>query len=923
MDFREYVRRHLLPLDAPRAPEIEDELAGHLGDLYDEGRSAGLDHDAALARAVAALPERSSALAREIEVATRALPAVIVDRWIARRSGHDPDADSGFRFRRFPMLADVQRDVRYAVRMLARTPGFTFVIVLTLALGIGANAAIFSAVDAILLRDAPVADPDRVVSVYASTPDGRGRFASASYPDYTDLRDGGAFEGLAAFGSIAAAFEQNGQAEQVVGEIVTGNYFDVLGVRPALGRGFLPDEDRVGSPVRVAIVSYGFWRQRLGGDPAAVGRPLTFNGNAFTLVGIAPAGFRGHVLGRDPEIFVPMALQPEMRPPTAGIRRQLGSASLLNQRGIGWLNMVGRIPASTTVAGAGASVDVIGRRLEAQYPDSNRGRLFTVVRLGEGPGVRSTARPLLRVLSGAVLLVLLIACANVASLLAARAVARRREVAIRLAVGAARSRLIRQWLTESVLLALVGSIGALLVAWWFTPVLYVLGIPESVALTVDRRVFAFTLTAGVASGLLFGLAPVLQAVRRDTLTALRDDGGAVVSSRRAARMRSAFVVLQVALSLMLMIGAGLFLRTLQNAYAVDLGYDVERMLLADINLDVRGYTPQAGQEVYRQVLERLNGLPGVRAAGASRVPLLSGGARSSAVSTDGRPLERDGRNALGVRVNVISDRYLEALGIPILTGRGFEPSDDGNRSRVVIVSRALANRLWPGQDPVGQFLVGGAPAGHTVVGVAADSVYMSAIERDPPPVYYVPLAQAYESGVTLHVRTAGDPRALVSAVRQVLRAVDPQLVLARSRTLAEDLDRSMGQQRLMATLVGLFGGLALLLAALGLYGVMAHSVGHRRGEIGIRLALGARPEVILSMVVKEGLRLVAIGAALGTAGALAASRVIETQLFGVRPVDPLTYVAVAVVLMLVAITACAIPARRAMRVDPVVVLRTV
>ncbi len=671
------------------------------------------------------------------------------------------------------MWSDIYRDLRYAARMLLRTPGFTAVVVITLALGIGANSAIFSAIDAILLRAAPVADPSRVVSVYTSGSDARNQFSSSSYLDHLDLRDSRAFAGLAAFASIVLAFEDGGVVKQVTGEVVSGNYFDVLGVRIAPGRGFVADEDRAGSPVRVAVASHSFWRRRLNATPAAIGRTITLNGNPFTVIGVTPAGFTAPTLGVAPDIWVPMALQPEVRPPSAGLRRSLGGFGLLEARGLRWLNMVGRLKTGATVRDAATSVDLVASRLQASFPDSNRDRRFTVVLLGDGPGVRAVARPFLTVLGISVVLVLLIACANIASLLAARAVSRTREVAVRMAVGADRGRLIRQWLTESMLLALIGSAGALLVAWWGTPLLYGFGVPESVRLGLNVRVFLFTLVAGVASGVLFGLAPVVQVLRGDTLAALRDEGGTIASGVRAARMRSVFVVAQVALSLMLLVGAGLFLRTLQNAYAVDLGYRTEGTLVADINLDVRGYTQQAGQDVYARLLDRVNALPGVRAAGASRVPVLSGGSRTGTISVDGRPVAADGSNGLTVRINVVSDRYLDALGIPIALGRGFSPSDAGTAPRVVIVSRQFADRLWPGQDPLGRTFGSAAPL--TVIGVVPDAAYASAIERNPPPVFYLPLAQNYESGVTLYVRTASDPMSVLPAVRQIVREIDSRL----------------------------------------------------------------------------------------------------------------------------------------------------
>ena len=917
MDFHQYVRDRLPSLAIAREPEIVDELAQHLGDLYAEARHAGLDHDAALARASSALPEYPEDLAREIESASRSLPGLITDRWLA--TIHDPVIEStpgGLS----SMFHDLRRDFRYAVRMLARTPAMTVVIVLTLALGIGANAVIFTAVDAVLLRSAPVADVRSLVSVYTASGDGRDPFSSSSYPDYVDLRDSNTFGALAAYTSIALVLDIDGQTEPVTGELVSGNYFDVLGVRIPLGRSFSAEEDRPGTPIRVAVVSHRLWQTRLGGDPAIVGRTISLNGNAYSVVGVAPRGFGGPLVGRATEAWVPAALQPEVRPPSAGIRRSQGHSDLLGVRGLRWLYMIGRLAGGSTIEHTSSGAEVISRRLMDAYPSSNRNRRFTVVPLGEGPGVRTSSRPLLRLLTGAVVLVLLIACANVASLLLARAVARRREIAVRMAVGAGRARLIRQWLTESVLLALLGSTGGLLLAWWGTPILHTLGIPATIDLSVNPRVLAFTMLIAVASGLAFGLAPIVQTLRQDTIDALRDEGGAIATGARAARMRSAFVVLQVALSLMLLVGAGLFLRTLRNAYAVDLGYQLDQTVLADINLDVRGYAQEAGQSVYEQILSRVDGIPGVVAAGAARVTVLSGGARTTSVSTDGNPVAADASNAIDVRANVISHRYLDAMGIPIIRGRNFAASDRARTPRVAIVSRRLANRLWPDADPIGQKLQGGGDNAE-VVGVVPDAVYRSALETDPLPFFYLLLAQNYESGVTLHIRTAGDPLSVLPAVRQAVRDVDPQLLVARPRLLREEFERSIGDQRMMATMVGLFGAIALVLASVGLYGVMAHLAGQRRTEIGIRMALGAQPGSILRLILGQGLRLVALGSALGLAGALAGTRYVQSQLFGVQSTDPATFASVCAVLIVVSLIACFVPARRAMRVEPAIALR--
>jgi len=916
MDFRRYVRDRVPPLAVAREPEIIDELAEHLSDLYQEGLAAGASHETAMARAAAALPADEAALARHIESATRALPGIIVDRWHARQS--EPADYSG----RPDMFGDLRRDLRYAVRMLAATPAFTLVVFLTLALGVGANAVIFTAIDAILLRTPAVAEPESLASVYNSGPDGRERFSVMSHPDFEDLRAGGVFQDVAAFSSISLAYESGGQTEALVGELVTGNFFEVLGVRIVPGRAFLAEEDKRGSPVRVAIISHAFWKERLNANAAVAGTSMTLNGSAYTIVGVAPPQFVGAAVGRAPGVWVPMAMQQEVRPPTAGLRRSLGTADLLTARGPRWLSAVGRLKPGSDLPQTLAGLDVVARRLQAAYPDTNATRAFNAVPLGEGPGVRASSRPLLRLLGASVLLVLLIACANVASLLLARSVSRRREVAVRMAVGAGHSRLVRQWLTESVLLSLLGGLGGVVLANWGAPLLHLAGIPETVNLGMNARVLGFTFAVAAISGILFGLAPVLQTLQTNTISALRDEGGAVASGRLASRLRRAFVVFQVAVSLMLLVGAGLFLRTLRNAHAVNLGYGLDSTLVADINLDVRGYSQQAGQVAYQQILERLKATPGVSAAGASRVTVLSGGARTVSVSVDGRPVAPDGSNGLDVRVNVISDGYLDALGIPVLRGRNFTAADGPTSIRVAIVSRSLAARLWPNDDPIGkQLMTGNTPA--TVVGLVPDTVYRNALEREPPPFYYLPLAQNYESGVALHVRAAqGDPLALLPGVRAAVRAVDPAIVVARPQKLRSLFDQSIASQRMMATLVGLFGGIALMLAAVGLYGVMAQLAGQRRTEIGIRLALGARPGSILAMILGEGLRLVALGAALGLCAAFAVSRWIESQLFGVRSTDPLTFAAVCVLLVATAVIACLIPARRAMRVDPAVALRS-
>jgi putative ABC transport system permease protein len=588
---------------------------------------------------------------------------------------------------------------------------------------------------------------------------------------------------------------------------------------------------------------------------------------------------------------------------------------------------VGRLPRGASIDQVASRAEVISRRLLTSYPDTNRGRRFILTPLGEGRGLRVETRPVLWLLAGAVSMVILVACVNIASLLLARAVSREREVAVRIAIGASRARLVRQWLTESVLLGMFGSIGALLVVRVSTPLLHAFVIPEAVDLSVNARVLGFTLVFGVGSGLLFGLAPVVQALRQNTTTALRAEGGTVAGGARAASMRGAFVVLQIAVSLVLLVGAGLFVRTLRNAYSVDLGYEVDQTLVASLNLEARGYFEggsrgaDAGLAVYEQILSRVEALPGVVAAAAARMTVLTGSARSTAVSTDGRVIERDNSNALGVRANVVSRRYFETMNIPILRGRPFTTLDGPKTPRVTIVTRSLADRLWPNEDPIGKSLRDETTQLQVIVGVVPDTIYTSTLERERPPTYYLLLAQNYESGVALHVRAESNPMSLVPAIREAVRHVDRQLAVERPQLLGDVLDRTLSRQRMMATLVGLFGGVALLLAVCGLYGVMAYAAIQRTPEIGVRLAMGAQPASIVTLLLGRGVRLLVIGLAIGLTGALLGSWYIEAHLFGVTATDPLTYVSGCVVLAIAGVAASVIPALRAMRIDPINALR--
>ena len=830
------------------------------------------------------------------------------------------------------MLSDLSRDFRYALRALLRAPTFAASVIATLALGIGANSVIFSAVDAVVLRDAPVSDPDGLVDVYTSS--GSNLYSSSSYPDYFDLRDSGTFAALAAYTPLSITIDENGQPETLAGQLVSGNYFEVLGIKTPFGRGLTPDDDRLGAPVRVAVISHALWQRVFNADQSLIGQTIRLNSNPYTLIGVAPPGFVGPLVGVAPDVWVPTALQPEVDPASAALRRARGHSGTFDLRRSRGLSMVGRLPSDASIDQVASRAEVISSRLQTTYPDTNRNRRFIVAPLGEGRGFRVATRPILQQLGGAVLMVLLVACVNIASLLLARAVSREREIAVRIAIGASRARLVRQWLTESVLLGILGSIGALLVTLVGTPLLHTFVIPEAVDLSVNARVLGFTLIVGVGSGLLFGLSPILQVFRRNTTAPLRAEGGTMATGAHAARstwMRGAFVIFQVAVSLVLVVGAGLFLRTLSNAYSVELGYQVDQTLVASLNLEARGYFEggsrgaASGLAVYEQILSRVEALPGVVAASAARMTVLSGGARSTAVSTDGRPIEKDNSNALGVRANVVSHRYFETMNIPILRGRSFDTSDGPNTARVTIVTKSLADRLWPNEDPIGKTLRDDSRDDNAqlqvIVGVVPDTVYTTTVEHERPPTYYLLLAQNYESSIALHVRAASNPVSLVPAIREAVRHADSQLAVERPQLLRDVLDRTLNRQRMMATLVGLFGALALILAVLGLYGAMAHVAAERTPEIGIRLAVGAQPASIVTLLLGQGLRLLGIGVAIGLTGALLGTRYIEAQLFGVTATDPLTFAGGCVVLAIAGITASVIPALRAMRIDPIRVLR--
>ena len=831
------------------------------------------------------------------------------------------------------------QDLRYAARMLLKSPGFTGIAIVSLALGIGANTSIFSFVNAVLLRPLPVTEPERLVFVYNSSR--ASQYNVSSYPDYVDYRDKNeVFSDTAASSGITVSLNSDDQTEAISGLIVTGNYFDVLGVRAAVGRTFLPEEDRTPGAHPVAIISHGLWQRRFAGDPNAVGKQLLMNGQSFTVVGVAPMNFNGAEVGGISDVYVPMMMQAVVRPPRSGYSGEK-NPDLLSVRGAGWLDIIGRLKPGVTIEQAQAGIQTLAKQLEQAYPDTNRDETATLFPVTKGdPEQRGTLLSVAGLLMSVVGLVLLIACANVANLLLARASTRRREIGIRLALGASRGRLIRQLLTESVLLASLGGALGLLLAVWLVDALQTYPPPPNFFsfafdFSLDARVLLFTMLLSLLTGIVFGIAPALQASNPDLVHALKDE--AIVlpgkGARRRFSLRNLLVVAQVALSLVLLIGAGLFLRSLQHAQQIDPGFSPENVLVMPLNINLLRYTKPQGQEFYKLVTERIEAMPGVQSATLSRTPPLSGASRQSSVAIEGQEAASAASNSesTGASAETSSNttlaasvglRYFETLRIPLLRGRDFNAQDREGAPGVVVVNETFAKRYFPVQDPLGKHisLSGAKGPWLEVIGLARDGKYITLGEA-PAPFVYQSLAQRHESGMSLMVRTRSDPANFLASVRREVQAVEKNLPVTNLRPMTELLSNSLYSARMGAGLLGVFGLLALLLAAIGLYGVMAYSVTRRTREIGIRMALGAQRGDVLRLVLREGMTLVGVGIFLGLLGAFALTRLLASFLYGVSTTDPSTFIGIALFLAAVALLASFIPARRASKVDPMIALR--
>jgi predicted permease len=815
------------------------------------------------------------------------------------------------------------QDARLAARRLRDSPGFTAAAALSLAVGIGASTTVFGLIEALLLRPLPVRDPATVVAVYTSDYSGP-RYSASSYPDYLAFRESGAFDGLAAYTMAPLALAGQG-AGRAWSEIVSGDYFETLGIPVQLGRGLAPSDDRPGAPP-VAVLSHGLWQRAFGGQAEAVGRTLTLSGRACTIVGVARPGFAGLTRGLVMEAWVPMAMRPALT----------GDPRVLENRGERSLQLFGRLRPGVTTTMAEARLNALARSLRAEHPgewsdvrdEARRVSLLPEWQARIPPMLSGPVNAFLGLLAAIVLLVLLTACANVATLFLVRLLRRRREVAVRLSLGAGRARLVRQLLAETLLVALLGGALGVVLAFAAADVLGALRLPLPVTVTLDvhpdLRVLGFTVALSLLAGAALGLLPSLQAARVDVLPGLKDD----VGRWGRARLRGAFVVTQVALSLVLLCGALLFQRGLGRAAAIDPGFDASHVLALPADLVLSGYD-EARMVVFQQrLLERVHALEGVQAVS------LTAAAHLDPVASVRRGLSIQGYVAaadedLEVHATAVGAGFFETMSLPIVRGRSFREADRPGSPPVAIVNESFARRYFPGLDPLGRRLSTNGDGGPfmEVVGVARDAKYASLGEA-PRPFFYVPFVQ--DSGfvqstgsflpATVLVRTTGDPRSHAAAVRQAVQDLDPALALSPPRPLEDVLGLSVLPTRIAA--LGAFGALGLALAALGLSGVVAQSVAQRTREFGVRLALGADRGHLVRLALGEGSRLVAIGSALGLAMALALARLAREFLYGLSPSDPPAFAAAVALLSMVALGASFLPARRAGRVDPVASLRS-
>ena len=805
-------------------------------------------------------------------------------------------------------MNELLQDLRHGLRMLVRNPGFTTVVVLTLALGIGAASTIFSWIDSTLLNPIPgIAHTRDLVTAMRGE---RSEHPSPpfSYPDYVDLRERTrSFSGLLAYHDDFVSLTGNGKPERIYGAFISADYFDVLGVKPELGRVLQPVEEEKAGDTPAVVISYALWQSHFGGDRSIIGKSIQINRGLCTIVGVTPPDFQGCTTGLRTDLWVPLVY----------------GGDRFRQRGNYWLNVLGRLKPGVDRRQAQEELNLQMQRIAEQFPDSHRGpNQITLDPLWRSPfGANVYLYKTLPLLLALAAVLLLLACANVANLLLVRSVARRREIAIRLSMGANRWRLVRQLLVESLLLALAGGAAAMLITTWTAGTFAAFFPPTSLPLTLngraDRNVLLATLVISVLTAVIFGTLPALRASRVAPVAILKEEAASVSGGIHRSRLSSALVVAQISLSLLLLISAGLFIRSFQNEQRSDPGFDPNHVLLASYELSPAGYSRAQGIAFDQQLLAKLQALPGVESVTLADFSPLSFTLHTDYVQPDGYVPQP--RESMEIDRAVVGPNYFRTLRTPLVSGRDFTGQDVETSQPVAVVNQEFCDRYWPGQDAIGK-RVSLYGRWFTVVGVARNGKYRRLLYA-PAPVIFLPLYQDYRDPVTIHVRAAGDPRAFASAVEKTVHELNADLPLFNVTTLKASMQFGSIFERLAATLVGSFGLLALVLAAVGIYGVVAFSTRQRTHEIGIRMALGAQRGDVLRLVLGHGFRLTLVGVAIGIAVSLMLTRFLRSELFGVGPADTLTYAGVALLFCVVALLACYIPARRATKVDPMVALR--
>jgi predicted permease len=810
------------------------------------------------------------------------------------------------------LMETLLQDIRFGFRQLMKQRGFAALAIISMALGIGANTSIFSLVDTVLLRPLAVKEPSQLVELYGTLHNGAD-WSLQSYPNYKDYRDRNTvLSGLFVYRVVVSSLTVNNSSQRVWGYLVSGNYFDVLGVKPMLGRAFLPEEDQTPDSHPVAVISYNCWQHRFGGDPAIVGKRVEFNSRPFAIIGVAPKGFIGTEVAYDPEMFIPVMMATAIEPGSRWLERRDNSN----------LFTVGRLKPGVSEAQAKAELETITAQMAKDYPE-NVGR---GIRLGKPglfiPDIENSVFAFTGVLAAVGALVLLLACVNLASLLLTRATERRKEIALRLAIGASRQRLVRQLLTESILISLSGGAAGVMLAAFINSAVRGIRLPSDITLLFDLRTdwraLTFALVLSIATGILFSLIPALQSSNPQLVPALKDESS--MAGFRRSRLRNGLVVAQVSLSLVLLISAGLIVRSLQAAQKMRPGFNPENAVAISFDVSLQGYNEERGRAFQKQVLERARALPQIENAALTDNLPLGLNYNDNTIYIEGS--EFKGASTLPIAIPFgSSPGYFDVMGIP-LRGRDFRDDENKLEHRVAIVNETFAKKFLNGADPIGRRFNWHGPDDpfFEIVGVVPAGKYNS-LGEDPKPAVYTPLYRDYNGGVTLVARTHGDPRAVLNDLRKLVHELDPSVSVYSMKTLRQHMGTSLFPARMAAIALGSFGVLALILAAVGIYGVMSHVVAGRTREIGLRMALGAQLSDVQKLILKQGMFLAAIGSLGGLMVALGGARMMKSLLYGVSSSDPITFACVALLLLNVALLACWIPARRASRVEPMIALR--